>query len=68
VWSGYATKGKDKVGVPSQGSQNKGKLAGEEVIELKRPCEANTSNVVDIDAYSKTRVATQKMSQIVSLQ
>jgi hypothetical protein len=30
-----ATKGKDKVGMPSQGSQNKGKLASEEVVELK---------------------------------
>jgi hypothetical protein len=30
-----ATKGKDKVGMPSQGSQNEGKLAGEEVVELK---------------------------------
>jgi hypothetical protein len=57
VWLGYATKGKDKVGAPLQGSRNKGKLAGEEVIELKRPCEANTSNMVNIDAHSKTCVA-----------
>jgi hypothetical protein len=58
MWLGYATKGKDKVDAPSQGSQNKGKLAGEEVVELKRPCEANTSDVVNIDACSKTCVAT----------
>jgi hypothetical protein len=58
VWLGYTTKGKDKVGVLSQGSWNKGELAGEEVIELKRPYEANTSDVVDINAHSKTCVAT----------
>jgi hypothetical protein len=41
-------------------------LAGEEVVEPKRPCEANTSDVVDIDARSKTRVAARKMSQVAS--
>jgi hypothetical protein len=30
-----ATKGEDKVGTPSQGSQNEGELAGEEVVEPK---------------------------------
>ena len=37
AWSGYTTKGEDKVGAPSQGSRNEGELAGEEVVELKRP-------------------------------
>jgi hypothetical protein len=66
AWLGFITKGKDKVGVPSQGSWNEGELADEKVVELKRPCEANISNMVDINAHSKTHMAVQKMSQVAS--
>ena len=40
--------------------------ADEEVVKPKRPCKANTSDVVGIDACSKTCMAAQKISQVVS--
>ena len=39
-------------------------LAGEEAVELKRASKANTNNVMCIDICSKTRLATQIISQV----
>ena len=57
-------KGEDKVGALLQGSPKEGELAGEEIVKPKRPCKANTSDMVDIDTHSKTCMATQKISQV----
>ena len=62
AWSGYTTKGEDKVGAQSQGSPNEGELAGEEIVKPERPCKANTSDVVGINPRNKICMNARKNS------